>query len=106
MKNIFYALVGLFLWVSCEETDEHLPPQFNYEIPPTELSDDVLVGALYYNYATADWAKKYTNTPQLGQYSALSAETFAVHGRSPMIASIDTDLPEPDSPTTPTSSPS
>lgn len=45
MKNIFYALVGLFLWVSCEETDEHLPPQFNYEIPPTELSDDVLVGA-------------------------------------------------------------
>jgi len=79
MKNIIYALVGLFLWVSCEETDEHLPPQFNYEIPPTELSDDVLVGALYYNFATADWAKKYTNTPQLGQYSALSAETMKQH---------------------------
>ncbi|MNY51051.1 hypothetical protein D3C86_1866110 [compost metagenome] len=29
----------------------------------------------------------------------LSAVTFAVHGRRPMAASIDTDLPEPDSPT-------
>ena len=31
--------------------------------------------------------------------SALSAETFAVHGSNPMTASIDTDLPEPLSPT-------
>ncbi len=37
--------------------------------------------------------------------SILSAVTFAVQGKSPITASIDTDLPEPDSPTIASTSP-
>ena len=74
---------------SCEKVDEHLPPNFNYPIPQVDITENVIVGAYYYNYATTDWAKKYTNTPQLGVYSALTPTVMAQHRAWADVGGID-----------------
>ncbi len=79
MKNLLNILIGALLLFSCSKEEEYLPPEFNYEIPQTNITQNVLVGAYYYNYVAADWAKKYTNTPQLGEYSALTADVMKQH---------------------------
>ncbi len=79
MKNIIYLIFIALIVSSCEKVDEHLPPSFNYPIPQVDITGDVIVGAFYYNYATTDWAKKYTNTPQLGAYSAVTPTVMAQH---------------------------
>lgn len=71
MKSYLYILILLTVFVSCKKTNEHLPPNFNYKIEPVPLTENVVVGAYYSNYTTADWAKKYTFKPVKGEYSAL-----------------------------------
>ncbi len=56
-----------------------MPPNFNYEIPDVPVTEDMRVGAYYYNYSTAEWSRKYSDTPTLGEYNALSASVMAQH---------------------------
>lgn len=80
MKKIIPIIALLFLALSaCKKDNEYLPPNFNYKIDPFPITENVTVGAYYYNYAAADWAKKYSDTPQLGEYSALNAATMEQH---------------------------
>src|ERR1035437_7237895 len=78
-KRIIYLSILALIVISCKKVDEHLPPNFNYPIPQVDITENVLVGAFYSNYATADWAKKFSNTPQLGQYSPLTASVMTQH---------------------------
>lgn len=77
MKRLFYVCCSLFVFAACKKEDKYLPPNFNYEIPQVAISQNVNVGAYFSNYSSADWAKKYSDTPTLGQYSALDAATMA-----------------------------
>lgn len=79
MKRINWIVVLLLALTACKKDDQHLPPDFNYAIPPFPITENVTVGAYYYNYAAADWAKKYSDTPQLGEYSALNASVMEQH---------------------------
>lgn len=79
MKIFVYTLLSFLLISSCKKENKHLPPNFNYEIPNVPLTEDVTVGAYYYNYTTTDWLKKYSDTPTLGEYSALSASVMVTH---------------------------
>lgn len=76
MKIFSYIILSIVLFTSCKKRDQYLPPDFNYPIPPFPITENVNVGAYFYNYATADWAKKFTNTPVLGQYNALTASVM------------------------------
>lgn len=58
---------------SCKKQEEYLPPNFNYKIEPVAITENVNVGAYFFSYSASDWAKKYTNTPILGQYTATTA---------------------------------
>lgn len=64
---------------SCKKENEYLPPNFNYPIPQVDITTNVIVGAFYNNYIATDWAKKYTDNPQLGEYSALTPAVMAQH---------------------------
>lgn len=77
-KYLSIALL-CFSIAACKKGNEHLPPDFNYKIEPVQITENVKVGAYYYNYAVSDWAKKYSDTPQLGEYSALNAATMEQH---------------------------
>lgn len=79
MRIVTYIAAAALVLGSCKKADQHLPPNFNYDIPPVALTENVHVGAYYYNYSATDWSKKYTDTPTLGQYSALDAEVMAQH---------------------------
>ena len=71
MKKLIYIAAGaLALLTACKKQDNYLPPNFNYKIDQVNITENVNVGAYYYNYAAADWAKKYTNTPVNGEYSS------------------------------------
>lgn len=89
MKNIIYLVIIALIISSCEKVDEHLPPNFNYPINQTDITENVIVGAYYYNYSASDWAKKYTNTPQLGSYSALTPSIMAQHRTWADVGGID-----------------
>lgn len=80
MKKILFLILITSIFTSCRKADEYLPSEdFNYPIPQVNITEDVFVGAYYYNYSTADWNKKYTNTPTLGNYSALDPVVMAQH---------------------------
>jgi hypothetical protein len=80
MKFFVYLSFCAFILSSCtKENNEHLPPNFNYPIPSVTLSENVNIGAFYTNMNTTEWAKKYTNTPTLGEYSSLTASVMAQH---------------------------
>jgi hypothetical protein len=80
MKFFAYtALIALLLTACVKENKEYGPPSFNYPIPQVAITENVNVGAYYYNYTSTDWAKKYSDTPTLGQYSALDAAVMAQH---------------------------
>jgi hypothetical protein len=53
------------------------------------ITEDVNVGAYFYNYTATDWAKKYTNTPTLGEYSALTASVMLQQRKWADIGGID-----------------
>lgn len=80
MKKILYVILITLIFGSCRKAEDFLPPEeFNYPIPQVEITENVIVGAYYYNYSTSDWNKKYTNTPTLGTYSALDPATMSQH---------------------------
>lgn len=79
MKRIFSYLILILIISSCEQQEEYLPTEFNYPIPDVEITQDVVVGAYYYNYAQADWDKNYTGTPELDEYSALDPAIMDQH---------------------------
>lgn len=79
MKNIIYLIFIALIVSSCKKEDEHLPPNFNYPIPQVNITENVIVGAFYKNYVAADWAKKYTYKPQLGEYNSVIPATMAQH---------------------------
>jgi len=80
MKKIIYIILITSIFASCRKTDDFLPPiEFNYPIPQVDITENVIVGAYYYNYSTSDWNKKYTNTPTLGTYTALDPATMSQH---------------------------
>ncbi|MBA4141012.1 MAG: hypothetical protein H0X70_11045, partial [Segetibacter sp.] len=69
--------------------DDHLPPNFNYKIEPVAITENVNVGAYYYSYTAADWAKKYTNTPEKGEYNPLDPAIIAQHRQWADMGGID-----------------
>src|SRR6476620_2060014 len=77
MKVIISVCAAVILFTSCKKQDEHLPPDFVYDIPQVDINQNVNVGAYFYNYTTADWNKGYVDTSLLGKYSALNAATMA-----------------------------
>ncbi len=79
MKRVLYIVVTAIVFISCKKENKYLPPPFNYEIPNVPLTENVNIGAYYYNYSATDWSKKYSDTPTLGQYSALTASVMAQH---------------------------
>ena len=70
MKIIFCFSALLILLSSCNKTEDYLPTNFNYEIDPVEISENVDLGVYYYNYSEEDWEQNYTNTPILGEYDS------------------------------------
>ncbi|WP_343704497.1 glycoside hydrolase family 99-like domain-containing protein [Chitinophaga sp.] len=88
MKKIL-SVLALALLAACSKNNEYLPPDFNQPIPDVPVTANIAVGAYYYNYSTADWAKKYADTPVLGTYSALKAETMAQHRTWADIGGVD-----------------
>lgn len=89
MKSLFYIIVSVLLFASCKKREEYLPPAFNYPIPQVAITENVNVGAYFYNYTATDWAKKYTNTPTLGEYSALTASVMLQQRKWADIGGID-----------------
>jgi hypothetical protein len=79
MKNILYAIWIVLLLGSCNNEEEYLPTNFNHPIPQVNITENVNVGLFYYNYTPADWTKKYTGTPTLGEYSALTPSVMDQH---------------------------
>mgnify|MGYP001248623310 CR=1 FL=1 len=78
MKKILYIILIALVFTSCREAGEYLPTEdFNYPIPQVNITENVFVGAFYHSYSTTDWDKKYTNTPELGEYSALDPLVMA-----------------------------
>lgn len=73
MKSIYVFLSLCFLMFYSCSNDEHLPDvgKFYYPIPDTPLTEAVNLGAYYYAYQSADWSKKYPETPELGEYNIL-----------------------------------
>lgn len=76
MKKLLYIIGLIPLIVACKKQQPDLPPDFNYKIQPIAITSNVNVGAYYSNYAAADWAKKYTNTPLQGEYNSLTASVM------------------------------
>ena len=80
MKKLLYSLSAvLILFTACKKGDDYLPPDFNYEIPNVPVTEDINLGAYYYHYSATDWSKKYSDTPVLGEYSALDAQVMSQH---------------------------
>lgn len=76
--SIIILLLGI-IFISCEKEDEYLPTNFNYPIPQVNITENVWTGTFYYNYSPTDWAKGYTYSPVLGQYSAVDLQTMSQH---------------------------
>jgi hypothetical protein len=89
MKKLINIAVVVCLTIACRKENKHLPPNFNYEIPQVAITENVNVGAYYYNYTAADWGKKYTNTPEKGEYSALTPEIMEQHRKWADLGGID-----------------
>lgn len=79
MKILVYVLAFALLISACSKEDDPQLPNFDYEIPDVPITENVNVGAFYYNYSADDWAKKYTYTPLKGVYSALAPDIMEQH---------------------------
>jgi hypothetical protein len=89
MKKLISIALLLVMFASCKKQNEHLPPSFSYKIEPVAITENVNVGAYYFNYAAADWAKKYTNTPEKGEYSALTPAIMEQHRQWADLGGVD-----------------
>ena len=76
MRTTLYILCCLLIITGCKKNDEYLPPNFNYPIPQVNITENVNVGAYFYNYTAADWSKGISDTPLLGNYNALNVATM------------------------------
>ncbi|HSU51060.1 MAG TPA: glycoside hydrolase family 99-like domain-containing protein [Segetibacter sp.] len=78
LRTYVYILITVALFTNaCKKKNEYLPPNFNYKIDPLNITENVNVGAYFYNYASTDWAKKYSDMPLLGEYNSLTAMVMA-----------------------------
>lgn len=78
-KNILLLLVLTIGLASCmKDTDYTFPKdKYYYDVPQTDLTEDVIVGALYHTIGETYWNyqdKGYTNTPALGEYDVFEDE--------------------------------
>jgi len=89
MKKYIKLMVVTCLFFSCKKQNEHLHPNFNYKIEPVAINENVNVGAYYYNYSATDWTKKYTNKPEIGEYSALDPLVMEQHRQWADLGGID-----------------
>lgn len=76
MKITVFILSAFFLITGCKKEDQHLPPDFNYKIPTVDITENVNVGAYYYNYSASDWNKGYSDTPSIGEYNGIDASVM------------------------------
>jgi hypothetical protein len=77
MRIVLPVCAFLIVLAGCKKQKDYLPPAFVYDIPPVNITENVNVGAYFYNYTATDWNKGYVDTPLLGKYSALTAATMA-----------------------------
>lgn len=79
INSILIGLIALFA-ISCD-SDDHLAPdkdKYVYDIPQTDLPNDVIAGAYYTNITSSStWLKSgskiYSGTPLLGEYLSTTA---------------------------------
>lgn len=76
MKAPLYLIVTFLLLAGCQEENEYLPTNFNYDIPPEEITEDVSVGAYYYPYETETWTTPSAFSPLAGEYRSLNPEVM------------------------------
>lgn len=67
INKIQYLALALFAAFSCSKNDQFLPPEWNYEIPRTDLKGNSQIGAFYNIYTTADWSSPNGYTPELSR---------------------------------------
>lgn len=75
MKRIFSIVTALALLAGCKKENKYLPPDFNYKIPQVNITENVNVGAYYYNHTATNWGK-ISDTSTLGQYVSTDAATM------------------------------
>lgn len=68
-NNIITSIVLVALlatiFTGCQKDDQYLPPDWNYEIPQTELKAQTQIGAFYSNKTDINWSSPQGYTPQL-----------------------------------------
>lgn len=80
MKKSLYIIFIIIIIASCRKAGEYLPSEgFSYDIPQVNITEDVNVGVFYQSYSATDWGKHYTNTPTLGEYSAIDPAVMSQH---------------------------
>ncbi len=94
---LFFGFMAVML--GCKKQKEYLPPDFNYEIPDVSVTEDVNLGAFYYNYQTTDWNKGLADTPVLNKYNSLDASVMEQHRKWADAAGINFFIFNWDSPT-------
>lgn len=75
MKTLLYILSASLLIIRCQEENEYLPPDFDYDIPQVNITENVMVGAYYHSYTDIDWGAT-ADTSVLGPYSSLDASVM------------------------------
>ena len=69
MKNIIKPIISTILVatfvIGCSKDDEYLPPEWNYDIPHTELMTQTQLGAIYHNKVDINWTSAQGYTPVL-----------------------------------------
>lgn len=65
IKYITCAALYAALFSACEKDNEYLPPDWNYDIPETELKEQTQIGAIYSNKTDISWASAQGYVPVL-----------------------------------------
>jgi hypothetical protein len=74
INQTIYFILFTFLILGCKKKEEEdFASKYIYPIPAVKLTTSANVGAYYFNYATADWAKVQPDTSLLGKpYNAVT----------------------------------
>jgi hypothetical protein len=89
MKNVVLVFLITISFIGCNEREDYLPTNFAYEITPIEITEDVNVGAYYYNISEEYWSENYSYTPVLGEYNSLDSNIMAQHRNWADLGGID-----------------
>ena len=69
MKNIIKPIISTVLVaafvIGCNKDNEYMPPEWNYDIPHTELQVQTQLGAIYHNKVDINWTSAQGYTPVL-----------------------------------------